>query len=357
MNDRRRDGFRVLGVSVIGGRGQVQALGQRDGAHEAARAALGLLELVLAGGIGVGLAPQDLRIGAEPIQVEALGILVVVVRPAEDGGDLDLRADREGEFAPGVIAFVRRPVPVAVPGEHGARQAVVHDAGRAVHFRKALLEAVSAPHQAGPGRDRIGPAVAGQDVDDAAGRSAAVEGRRGPAQDLEPPDGGPIDIVKIGDVPRGIVQRDPVDERLDPAGAALGQDAFPPDREMDAVAVGLVVDLDPGDELQGLVDGHRPRHRPQDRRFDDRGRGRILLERDLDPRSRDGDLDVGAGAGLLFGRRLLSGGRRRLGLARVLGSDGGSEGRPGHDGRYKEKSRRNGEETGSELGHGDTSIS
>ena len=169
MDDRRRDGLRVPRVPVIGGRGQVQVLGQADRGRQAAPSPRRvLLELVLARGIGVGLAPEGLRVGAEPVQVEPLGVLVIEIRPAEDGRDLDLRADREGELAAGIIALVCRPVAVTVSGEHGACQAVVHDAGRAADFRKALFEAEGAPDESGARQDGVGPAVPGQDIDDAA---------------------------------------------------------------------------------------------------------------------------------------------------------------------------------------------
>ena len=100
---------------------------------------------------------------------------------------------------------------------------------------------------------------------------------------------------------------------------ALGQDALAADGEVDALAVGLVVDLDAGDELQGLVDGDRPRHRSEDGRLDDRGRGRVLFERDLDARRGDGDLDIRLRLGRGFFLDLRAG-RRRLGGVLILES-------------------------------------
>ncbi len=127
-----------------------------------------------------------------------------------------------------------------------------------------------------------GAAVVGQDVDDAARGAAAVEGRGRAAQDLDAVDGGPVDVEEVGDEARRIVERDAVDDGLDAARAALGQDALAADGQVDPFAVGLVVDLDARDELEGFVDGDRPGHGLEERRLDDGRGGRILLERDLD---------------------------------------------------------------------------
>ncbi len=83
---------------------------------------------------------------------------------------------------------------------------------------------------------------------------------------------------------------------------------------MDALAVGLIVDLDSRHELEDLVDADRSGHGLQDGRLDDGRRGGVLLERDLHPRRGDGDLDLrllGVGVlGLFFlaGRRRFFGG-------------------------------------------------
>ena len=351
MDERVRHGFRVLGLAVERGQGQVEVIGQADLPGQAAREPARLLVFVSGDavepehlpvpergvlvfgqriGVRVGQLPVLGHVGAEPVEVEPLGVVVEEVGVAQDRGQLDLGGRVEVELAVEVVRPELRVVAVAGAVAVGAGDAVVQGAGRSAHLGHGLVEAKGPPREISVRRDRPGAAVLGQDAEDAARRGAAVEGGCGTAQDLDAVDGRPVDVEEVGDEARGIVERDAVDQGLYAPRSALGQDALAADREVDALAVGLVVHLDARHELQGLVDGDRPGHRLEDRGLDDRGRARILLERDLDARRGDRDLDLFLGLNrLLF--FLLLGGR--------------DEGGAGEKGEGQDGEQRDAEET------------
>ena len=220
VDDRGGHGFGPLGVAVEGGQRQIQVFGQGDGARqpagEAARALIFVAgdavdpehvlvpsrRLFIFGqgvGVGVGQLAVEAGIGAEPGQVEPLGVAVVEIGVAEDGGHLDRGRDVEAELAVEIVGPEVGVVAVAAAGRVGAGDAVVHGPRRAADLGQALDEAERAGAEISVGGDRGRAAVVGQDVDDAAGGAAAVKGRRRSAQDLYAVDGGPIDVEEVRD--------------------------------------------------------------------------------------------------------------------------------------------------------------
>ena len=130
-----------------------------------------------------------------------------------------------------------------------ARDPLAPARDRALH----LVEAVRAAVRGGAAGQGPVLAAARRDADDAAAGTAPVEEGDGTPQDVDPVHLRPLDVVEVGGEAGRVVERDPVEEDLDPPDAALGQDPLAAHGEVHALAVRLVVDLDSRHGEQRLV--------------------------------------------------------------------------------------------------------